>query len=95
MKINRYKIIYPQVAGAGVPIRVTTGTSFFMLTSYSEMIKMVEILDKEEYKYMDKVKKMIKKYATEMSDFNAKPIVGVTQKEFNVLLFIKNKLIKH
>ena len=38
---------------------------------------------------------MIKKYATEMSDFNAKPVVGVTQKEFNVLLFIKNKLIKN
>ena len=99
MIINRYEIIYPhlnvQNGGAGIPVRVSTGSDFFMMTSYTEMMKIYDILDKEEYKYMSKIKDMIYKYATEMTDFNAKPVISVTNNEYKVLSFIRKKILSY
>lgn len=95
MLINRYRIIYPneQLGGAGVPVRISTGSDFFMLTSYTEMMKIHEVLDKDDYKYLMKIKDMIYKFATEHSDFNSKPVINVTLNEFKVLDFIRRKIL--
>ena len=97
MIINRYEIIYPhlnlQTGGACVPVRISTGSDYFMLTSYTEMMKINEILNKEDYKYLMKIKNLLYKYATEHSDFNAMPVINVTPKEFKVLDFIRRKTL--
>tara|TARA_B100000900_G_scaffold242980_1_gene206605 strand:+ start:2231 stop:2527 length:297 start_codon:yes stop_codon:yes gene_type:complete len=95
MIINRYRIVYPneQLGGAGVPVRISTGSDYFMLTSYSEMMKINEVLGKDDYKYLMKIKNMIYKFATEHSDFNAKPVINVSPKEFKVLDFIRRKIL--
>lgn len=95
MIINKYKIIYPQIGAGGVPVRVTTGSDSFYITSYSEMINIYNILNKEEYKYMDKIKTMFHKLATELdTDYNSRPIISVTKKEFDVIMFIRRKILK-
>jgi len=95
MLINRYRIIYQneQSGGAGVPVRISTGSDYFMLTSYTEMMKIHEVLEKDDYKYLMKIKDMIHKFAIQHSDYNSKPVINVTLKEFKVLDFIRRKIL--
>tara|TARA_B100001093_G_C26425025_1_gene841527 strand:- start:303 stop:647 length:345 start_codon:yes stop_codon:yes gene_type:complete len=105
IKYLKYKLKYlelknknNQKGGAGVPIKISNGFDFFMLSSYSDMMKINDFLDqtnsegKKPYFYMDNTKKMINKYATGHSDFNARPLIIVSPKEYKVLLFILKKL---
>jgi len=90
---RKYKIDYQQTGGAGAPIVFSTGSNHFSLSGYSQLMKLYNILDKEEYKYMSKIKDMIFKFNTKISDFNSRYVINVSDKELKVLQFIQKKLL--
>ena len=51
-------------------------------------MKLHNILDSEQYRYMTKIKDMIYKFNTKISDFNSKYIINVTEKELKVIKYL-------
>tara|TARA_B100000161_G_C33521125_1_gene401159 strand:+ start:856 stop:1131 length:276 start_codon:yes stop_codon:yes gene_type:complete len=89
----KYKIEYELKGGAGAPIIFSTGTKMLTMSSFTKLTKLHEILGKDGYKYMSKIRFLIEKYNTKISDFNSKYIINVTDKELGVLQYIEKNLL--
>ena len=88
----KYKIEYELTGGAGAPIIFSTGTKMLTLSSYSKLTKLYDFLGKDTYKYMSKIRFLINKFNTKISDFNSRYIINVTEKELGVIQYIVKKL---
>ena len=89
----KYKINYSQIGGAGAPIIFSTGTKTLTMSSFTKLNKLVEILNKDDYKYMSKIKFLIDKYNRKISDFNSRYIINVSEKELGVLKYIEKNYL--
>ena len=88
----KYKIEYDLLGGAGAPIVFSTGTKMITLSSFSKLNNLYEFLGKPEYKYMSKIRFLVDKYNTKISDFNSRYIINVSEKELGVIKYILKKL---
>ena len=86
--MTKYLINYNLDGGAGAPITFSTGSNFLTLSNYNILMKLHNILDSEQYRYMTKIKDMIYKFNTKISDFNSKYIINVTEKELKVIKYL-------
>ena len=86
--MTKYLINYNLDGGAGAPITFSTGSNFLTLSSYNILMKLYNILDTEQYRYMSKIKDMIYKFNTKISDFNSNYIINVTEKQLKVIKYL-------
>ncbi len=90
----KYKIEYDMIGGAGAPIIFSSGSKIISMDNYSKLMKLYDILGKEEYNYMSKIKDLIYRYNTKISDFNSRYIINVSTKELKVIEYIIKKFLK-
>lgn len=87
-----YKIEYSQKGGAGTPIWFSTGNEFIILSYFSTLVKLSDMLSHENYQYMSKIKKQIDKYNNKFSEYNSKYVIRVNDKELKVIKYLLDKI---
>tara|TARA_B100001093_G_C26275634_1_gene778846 strand:- start:1 stop:303 length:303 start_codon:yes stop_codon:yes gene_type:complete len=92
--IKRYKIDYNLFGGAGAPIIFTTGLNRITLSGFTILNNLYDILDSNDYQYMNRIKSQIYKFNNKISDFNSKYIINVSKKELKIINFILTKKLK-